>query len=365
MAAAQRTPSLAYVDHRSDPGGWARALGISREAVDVYLGADVIDLHVDTFIWTRIFNYDLRRRHGRGLFDARFYGQADLPRIREAAIGGAIWSITTNPFRTSKGRAGTFVENLAQLRAIFASVEDEVAIVRTAAEFAAARRTGRHAAFLGIQGGNALDRDGAAIELLGDDIVRVTLVHLSTSSLGVTSAPALPTRAGTGLTRAGRDYVRRLNAKRVFVDLAHIGRKGFFDAVEVHDKTQPLIVTHTGIAGVHRHWRNLDDEQLRAIASTGGTIGVMYQSSFLGEPLLGGRCARIVDHLEHVVRVVGEDFASLGSDWDGMIVTPRDMPTCLELPRLVQVMLDRRWSHDRIRKVLGGNFLRALGMLRP
>jgi membrane dipeptidase len=62
--------------------------------------------------------------------------------------------------------------------------------------------------------------------------------------------------------------------------------------------------------------------------------------------------------------VVGEDFASLGSDWDGAIVTPRDMPTCLELPRLVQIMLDRGWSETRIQKILGGNFLRTLRHLR-
>ena len=78
-----------------------------------------------------------------------------------------------------------------------------------------------------------------------------------------------------------------------------------------------------------------------------------------------GRAASIVDHLEHVIRTIGEDHAALGSDWDGMVVTPRDMPTCLELPRLVELMLARRWSPVRIRKVLGGNVLRALDALRP
>ncbi len=81
--------------------------------------------------------------------------------------------------------------------------------------------------------------------------------------------------------------MRRLNEKRIFVDLAHISKRGFWDAVEVHDKSQPLMVTHTGVSGVYEHWRNLDDDQLRAIADSGGTIGVMYQSSFLENNLLG------------------------------------------------------------------------------
>ena len=194
-------------------------------------------------------------------------------------------------------------------------------------------------------------------------LLKVTLVHLSTSTLGATSAP-LGNPDGR-LTTRGQDFVQRLNAHRVFVDLAHINRAGFFDAVAVHDRTQPLLVSHTGVAGVTPHWRNVDDEQLRAVAATGGVVGVIYQSSFLGDPLLAGRCESIVEHLQHVIDTIGDDHAALGSDWDGAIFTPRDMPTCLELPRIVDRMLARGWSADRIRKILGANFLRALALLRP
>lgn len=356
---------LDYVDHRSDPAGWARALGVSREAVELHLASDVIDLHIDSFIWTRIFGYDLTKRHGRGPFDARGLSMVDLPRVREGCLTGGMWVITTNPTRSSEGRARAFRENLARLRGILESVPNDVAIVKDAAGYRAARAEGKHAAFLAIQGGNALDAPGA-IETLTEVVVRVTLVHLSVSSLGVTSSPAKGRKSGTaGLTDAGREYVRALNRKRVFVDLAHINREGFFDAVETHDRSQPLIVTHTGVSGVHPHWRNLDDAQLRAVADTGGTIGVMYQSSFLGDRFWGGKAERIVDHLEHIVRVVGDDHASLGSDWDGLILPPRDMPTPLELPRLVQIMLDRKFGEARIQKILGGSFLRALALLRP
>lgn len=356
--------ALEYRDHRKDPAAWARELGISTEAVQIYLSSDVIDLHVDSFIWTRVFGYDLCARHGRGLFGARFYSQVDFPRIREAGLTGATWVITTNPLRSAPARAETFLNNLTQLRSEFARASDDFRVVRNVAEYRAARREGKHGAFIGIQGGNALDRDIDALDLIPDDLVlRVTLVHLSNSRIGTTSSPLAAGR-DEGLTSFGREYVRRLNAKKIFVDLAHINRRGFFDAVAVHDRTQPLLVTHTGVSGVHRHWRNLDDDQVRAVADTGGTIGVMYQSSFLGDRYLGGHASRIVDHLEHIVKSVGEDHASLGSDWDGAILPPRDMPTCLELPRLVQLMLDRGWSPERIHKILGGNFLRVVEALR-
>ncbi len=355
--------ALAFHDHRHDPAAWARALGISREAVELYLASDVIDLHVDSFIWTRVAGYRLDRRHGRGLLGGRFYSQVDLPRVREARITGCVWSITTNPFRAAERRAAIFERNVSRLRAIFEACPADVALCRDGADYRAARSADKHAAFIGIQGGNALDESDALDTFARGLVLRVTLVHLSTSSLGSTSAPGWK---GDGhLTPRGIEAVHALDARRVFVDLAHIDPRGFFDAVAAHDRSLPLMVSHTGVSSVTPHWRNLDDAQLRAIADTGGVVGIMYQSSFLGDRLLSGRAASIVDHLEHVIRTIGEDHASLGSDWDGMVVTPRDMPTCLELPRLVELMLARRWSPERIRKVLGGNFLRALEVLRP
>jgi membrane dipeptidase len=348
---------------RRDPETWAREIGVSREAAELYAASDVIDLHIDTFIWTRIFGYDLSKRHGRGLFGGHFYGQADFPRILEAGLSGATWVITTNPLRTAAGRARAFAKNLARLRAIFASVSDRFELVKNVAEYRRARRANKHAAFVGIQGGNALDRDDRALDLVSDGtVLRITLVHLSSSSLGTTSSP-LKLRDG-GLTDRGRDYVRELNSRKIFVDLAHISPRGFWDAVEVHDRSQPLLVTHTGVAGVTPHWRNLNDEQLKAIADSGGTIGVMYQSSFLGDGTFSGRADSIASHLTHIVKTVGDDYASLGSDWDGAISPPLDMRTCLELPQLVEVLLVRGFSPDTIQKILGRNFLRVVETLR-
>ena len=355
---------LPYRDPQPDPERWARQLGISRTAVDLYLASDVIDLHIDSFIWNRLFRYDLRRRHGLGLFGGRFYSQVDFPRVREAAMTGATWVITTNPWRRAVRRPDILLENLRRLQAIFESVPRDFQVVRRAGEYRRATSAGKHAAFIGIQGGNALDRSLDALDLIPDDLViRVTLVHLSSSRIGVSSAPTAR-RRGEGLTAFGKEFVRRLNEKRIFVDLAHINREGFFDAVAVHDRSQPLLVTHTGIAAVHPHWRNLDDAQVRAVADRGGIIGVMYQSSFLGGPWVGGRAEDVVRHLAYIVDTVGDDHASLGSDWDGTINPPRDLLTPVQLPRLVELMLRRGWQPERIRKILGGNFLRAIEALR-
>jgi membrane dipeptidase len=347
-----------------DAGEWSRELGISREAVELYLGSDVIDLHLDTFIWQRLLGYDPLVRHARPPLGGWFLGHADLPRVREAGLSGATWVVTTNPLRDPEDRLRALLDNLSRLSAVFAQMPDDFVLARTLGEYRAARASGRHAAFIGIQGGNAIDATPEAVELLPPGLVlRVTLVHLSNSQIGPTSSP-LRLGPDRGLGLFGRDMIERLNAARIFVDLAHIGPSAFWQAVEVHDPSLPLIVTHTGVSGVHRHWRNLDDAQLRAIAASGGVIGIMFHSAYLGKSLFSGHSREIVDHIAHVVRVVGEDYVALGSDFDGAIIPPRDLRSVLELPRLVEHMLERGFGPDRIQKILGLNFLRALGELR-
>ncbi len=353
------------LDHRADPVAWARALGVSREAVELELESDVIDLHVDSFIWRRLFGRNpLERQRSLPLLPGVALGHADLPRLREAAIDGAVWIVTTNPLREPADRVRAFHDNVTALRALLMSAPERVTLVRTAADYRAARAAGRHAAFVGIQGGNAFEHDLSALDALERGfLLLVTLMHLTHSELGVASAPFMPL-GDQGLSRRGRDLVHKLDEARIFVDLAHASPRTFWDALEAHDRTLPVIVSHTGVNGVHRHWRNLDDAQLRAVAKTGGVVGVIFHSAYLGDPTFRGRVETIVRHLEHVRDTLGDDFPALGSDWDGFIVTPRDMPTCLELPRLVDCMLRRGWRPEAVQKTLGRNFLRALRELR-
>ncbi len=334
---------------------------ISADAAALHADADVIDLHVDSFIWRRVFGYDFRRRHTaftRGVMMSQF----DLPRARDAGVNGATWVITTNPLGDARDREAKFFENLSELTTLLESPEAAARVVRTAAEYRAARAQGLHAAFVGVQGGNALAYSLDAIDRLSSGIIlRVTILHLTSSRLGTTSSPL---GGKSGLTGYGKDFVRRLNAHKILVDLAHISPAGFWDAVAAHDPQVPFLVTHTGVSGVFPHWRNLDDTQLRAVANSGGTVGIMYHSEYLGDPIFDGRLETLVRHLEHVSNVAGEDAVSLGSDWDGSIITPRDMPTVTELPRLTQALLDRKWSEARIRKALGLNFLRVVDSVR-
>jgi membrane dipeptidase len=344
----------------------ATRLGCSTEAVELTHACDVIDLHLDTFIWTRTLRYDVFARHAGGPFGRRFGGHVDLPRLQDGALSGAMWSITTNPFRSTERRWQVFLENLADLRALIAGSDGALVEARTLADYRAARARGAHACFLAIQGLHAVEAAPDGVASIPDDcVIRATVVHLVNSAYGGTSAP-LGAGRERGLTDAGRDVVRAMNARRMFVDLAHIHEQAFWDTVGVHDRSQPLIATHTGVAGVTPHWRNLTDAQLKAIADTGGVVGIIFAEEFLRRPDGPRDAGMIVEHVEHVIRVAGEDVPAIGSDFDGMITPPPDAASAdVAYIRLVQHMLDRGFGDDRIRRVLGGNFLRALGMLRP
>lgn len=348
-----------------DPTAAAARLGVSESAVRLTLDAEVIDLHIDTFIPPRLWGYDVLARHHRAIGGRFFFGHLDLHRIYDGGLTAAMWSITTNPFRPPRNRWATFLRNLARFQRMVALSGGTLAFARDRAEYDAVRARGAHAVLLSIQGANALQAAPDGAGSLPDRLVtRATLVHLTSSVYGATSTPQSRLQRHRGLTSAGVDMVQQLDAKRIFVDLAHIHPDAFWDAVEVHDPALPLLATHTGVDGVRPHWRNLDDPQLEAIAESGGTVGVIFSENFLRRPSGPRDSGMIIDHMAHIIDVVGEDHVSIGSDYDGAIVPPPDVGGG-EYPRLVQKMMDRGWDEGRIRKILGDNFLRAFAVLRP
>lgn len=343
----------------------AARLGVSHEAVELARSADIVDLHLDTFIPVRLFGYDVKRRHDLGPLRGRFFGHLDLPRMQDGGLSGGMWSITTNPFRSAVGRWRAFEKNLARMRRMIDGSDGALAMVRNLQEYRDARGRGAHACLLAVQGGNCFDAAPSGIASVTDRaITRVTIVHLTNSSLGTTSAPPSVLRRHKGLTPHGRAFVEQLDAERVFVDLAHIHPDGFWDAVDVHDPALPLIATHTGVSGVTPHWRNLDDAQVKKIADTGGTVGIIYSVNFLASARAREDGRMVVEHMKHVIETAGEDFVSIGTDYDGAIMPPSDLRSGDSYPRLIQHMLDAGWSTGRIEKVLAKNFLRAFELLR-
>ncbi|MGH9116660.1 MAG: dipeptidase [Acidimicrobiales bacterium] len=320
--------------------------------------SDLIDLHVESFIWTRLFGYQIGVAHERTPLGDRYFGHADLPRARAAGVTGLVMSIATNPFRSVTGRRSALERNLAQLRRLLAG--NDAAVVSDTAGYRRARADGRLACFLALQGGNATTADDLGRPELAD-VSRITLVHLTRSKLGSTSAPS---GGRGGLTAEGRRVVEAMAERSIILDLAHASPRTFWDALDVHPPDRPVIVSHTGASAQQPSWRNVDDDQIRAVADRGGVVGVMFHRGFLARPARLARAADVARHVEHVVRVGGEDCAAIGSDFDGTIVPPPDLADVLALPRLVEAMLDRGVGRGAVAKLLGANYLRVVDAVR-
>lgn len=326
---------------------------------------DRLDLHVDTFIWQRLFGGGLKRRGHANPSFPWLAGHSDLERLEAAGYHGACWVITTWPFASGNSRVEALISNVGQLRAELTRAG--ATPVRTLDEYQAARTRGEHAAFLAVQGGNAFGDDRASAERAlaaphVADLVRVTLVHLTRSAIGSSSTPLVgaPFQGTGGLTPFGRELVELLDDRGILVDLAHANAATFWDALTVLPRHRPVLVSHTGVSAVHRHFRNLDDKQLRAVADRDGVVGILFHGPYLG--------ARTVDavatHVQHALRTIGARHVALGSDWDGATFPPRELASPAGLPCLLHALAARGVSEDELRTIQGASFLRLVAAAR-
>jgi len=324
------------------------------EARALHAEVHVLDLHADTAKLMDKLGYDVAVRHDRPMpRRVNYIGHVDVPRMREGGMAGQFFSFWTAPY-PERGCAKAVATQLDALDDAMAAHPADLTWTRTGADVRAAKAAGRLAALGGIEGGQALEGDLETIEAFSRRGVRyLGLLHFSENAMG-RPAKGKGADASAGLTAFGRDVVRECERTGVIVDLAHINRRGYFDALEL--ATVPPIVSHTGVLGVHAHWRNIDDEQIRAIADKGGCVGIIFARRYLG----GASIDAVVDHLLHVIDVAGEDVPALGSDFDGFVVPPEGLEDIAAMPNLT-VALSRRGVPTRVlEKILGGNVLRVL-----
>jgi membrane dipeptidase len=327
----------------------------SLEAHALHAEHPPIDLHADTLLWSQWLGYNLHVRHEPPLWRAAFGGHVDLPRLRDGGLGAQCFSLVSLPLaRGMRGLAHAVDQQIDVLNEAATRCPETLRLVRNAAELEACRRAGIIGALLGIEGAHALEGDLDNVEAFARRGVRyLGFLHFTANEAGY-PAYGRGRRDGDGLTQFGFDLVGRCEAAGMLVDLAHINRRGFLDACSVARK--PPIVSHTGVLGVYAHWRNIDDEQLRAVARLGGIIGVIFSPRYLG----GDGLDAVVKHMVHILNVVGEDTPALGSDWDGMIVPTSELRDPRGLPLLTDALLRAGIAERTIGKILRGNVMRVL-----
>lgn len=344
----------------------------SERARVLYRRLLVADLHADSLLWGR----DLLARARRG--------HVDVPRLIEGGVALQAFTVVSKtprglniernddrsddvtllallqgwPPRTWWSLRERALHQSERLQAMAARSDGRLTLIRSRAELASyleRRRqdAGRTAGLLGIEGAQVLEGRAENVDVLFAAGFRMmSLTHFFDNEVAG-SAHGL---VKGGLTPLGRDVVRRMEQRRMLVDLAHASSRTIEDVLAM--ATRPVLVSHTGVRGTCENVRNLSDEQLRGIARTGGVIGIGYWAT----AVCGEDARAIARAIRYAARVAGLEHVGLGSDFDGAVTTPFDTTG---LPLLADALLAEGFGEEEVAKVMGGNVFRVLGETLP
>lgn len=312
----------------------------------MYKGMIVADAHCDTVI-RALDGHDLTRDDPDCHLDA--------PKLRAGGVDLQVFALWTHITTMPKRASNRLLTLSVHLNSFLRSASDTVAIARSYADFEKNLAEGKTSAVLAIEGAHCLPPDEGSIDFCHALGVRIlTLCWNNANWLASSSSQAdlFP----YGLTPLGRKVVRRMCECGVIPDLSHASEKAFWDVASICDK--PFIVSHSCAKGVCNHHRNLDDEQIRAIAHVNGVIGVNFLKGFLkSEP--GATIDDAVAHIEYILDLVGDEHVGFGSDFDGFPSGPEGLETAKKFPALIDLLLDKGLSEESVRKIAGGNILRV------
>ncbi len=366
---------------------------ISDHAHQLHFSSIVLDTHDDTTQRFFAKDYDLGARNPEG--------HVDIPRMREGGMNAIFFSIWIDGRIMGPPAVQKALDQIDAVRENVKRHSHDMVLARSADDVRRAHAQGKIAALMGVEGGHMIGNDIRVVRIFADLGVRyMTLSHFYNDEWADSSTDK---PAHNGLTNFGKDVVREMNRQGMLVDISHVSDKTFYDALEV--SKAPLIASHSSCRAICDHVRDMSDDMIKALAAKGGVIQITYERSFIDQAYkdaydreTGGAVAhlsdvtkncnndeacisrematlqkkltaegklpqvsweRIVDHIDHVVKLVGADHVGLGSDFDGADM-PTGMEDCSKLPKITEALLRKGYSEADIRKILGENTLRVM-----
>jgi membrane dipeptidase len=366
---------------------------ISEKARKLHFSSMVVDTHDDTTQRFLDGDFDLVPRNASG--------SIDIPRMREGGLGAIFFSIWIPSKITGPDAVKRALDQIDAVREHVAKHPADITRATTAAEIREAHKQGKIAALMGVEGGHMIAADLGVLRSFAALGVRyMTLTHSGNDEWADSSTDQ---PAHNGLTDFGRDVVREMNRLGVIVDISHVSDKTFYDALAV--SKAPLFASHSSCRALCDHPRNMTDEMIKDLAAKGGVIQINYHVGFLSQDFRNAekrdpeidksiaaevqkRCGdkegcqliegdkitreyiaqgklprvewtKIIEHIDHAVKVAGVDHVGLGSDFDGANM-PFGMEDASKLPQITEALLRKGYSEDDVRKILGENTLRVM-----
>jgi|SRR5580765_3645643 len=374
---------------------------VTPKAQQIHNSAIVVDTHADTPQRFLDGGFDI------GSTDPADNGHVSLDKARAGNLGAEFFSIWVDPRINPNHYAQKTLDLIDSVYQQAAHHPDRMMMAFTVDDIEHAHKEHKLAALMGIEGGHSIEND---IHLLRDfhrlGVRYMTLSWSNTNEWADSSGDINDTKIQhhNGLTDFGKDVVLEMNRLGMMVDISHVADKTFWDAIAT--TKAPVIASHSSARALVNHPRNMTDDMLRAVAKNGGVVQVNFFSGFddpkfleasnaqakdrdaavemqlskiraEGKPLTYldedtierewlGKIPRppfstLIDQIDHIAKVAGVDHVGLGSDFDGVSgATPAGIDSAADLPKITQALLDRGYSADDIRKILGGNLLRVL-----
>lgn len=286
-------------------------------------------------------------------------GHVDLPRAMRGGLGGCFTSIYLTDERAEANALSYAMREMNDVFQIADRSDGRFRVCRTVDEVTAAFADGAFASVFMFEGADPISWSLKELRVFYEVGLRCLAPTWSRSTIfahGVSFGAALPE---SGLTDRGRELVDECNRLGIILDVSHINRAGFADMLE--QSSQPVIATHSSVHAISPHVRNLDDEQIRALAEQGGTIGINFANRFLRsdtEPDADTSLDVIVSHFEHIVNLVGDEHVSFGTDFDGTSI-PEVVGDATGLPVVLRALKELGYSDDRMERICHGNFMRV------
>jgi membrane dipeptidase len=285
-------------------------------------------------------------------------GHLDLPRLRRGGVGAQVMAIWTHERHLPSGAMHRAVNMLGDILALTDGPDSPAVLALTPACVVRAIASGRPALVAALEGAEPLEGSLEALHVFHRAGIR--LITLTWSRRNQAADGVAESGTGGGLTRFGRELVAEMGRLGVVTDISHISEKGFWETVDA--AAAPVVASHSNAKALCAHPRNLTDDQIRAVAASGGLVGVCLHTSFLDDaPETRATVSRVADHVLHIGDVVGLEHVGLGSDFDGGISLPAPMRDVRDIPLLLRELSDRGLSPSELVAFAHGNWMRVFG----
>ena len=366
---------------------------ISARAKELHFSSIVVDTHDDTTQRFLDGKFDLGPRNATG--------SIDIPRMKEGGLGAIFFSIWIPSKVTGPEAVHRAMTQIDAVRDQVRTHPKDLMLATTAAEVREAHKQGKIAALMGVEGGHMINSNlGVLRNYAGLGVRYMTLTHSGNAEWADSSTDKA---VHNGLTDFGKDVVREMNRLGMIVDISHVSDKTFYDVLET--SKAPVFASHSSCRAICEAARNMTDQMIKDLAAKGGVIQINFHIGFLSQEFrdaekakpemekeiqaeINKRCgenvacqlvegdrvvreyvvagklprvdfAKIIEHIDHAVKLVGADHVGLGSDFDGAMM-PFGMEDATKLPKITEGLLQKGYSEGDVRKILGENTLRVM-----